>query len=76
MLSSIGTEIDGSEERPMGSTFDVVWQGAKGELIRDEECDRGEREVTLGTVCRKMLIKPTGLIGSCQTKKPERTQSA
>lgn len=24
--------MDGSEERPMGSTFDVLWQGANGEL--------------------------------------------
>lgn len=62
--------MDGSGERPMGSTFDVVWRGANGEL------EMRNREVTLGTVFMKVLIKPTGWIGSCQAKKPERTQSA
>lgn len=75
MLSSIGTETDGSGERPMGSTFDGVWRGANGELEM-RNVTGGEREVTLGTVCMKVLIKPTGQIGSCQAKKPERTQRA
>lgn len=59
----------------MGSTFDGVWRGANGELEM-RNVTGGEREVTLGTVCMKVLIKPTGQIGSCQAKKPERTQRA
>lgn len=59
----------------MGSTFDGVWRGANGELEM-RNVTGAEREVTLGTVCMKVLIKPTGQIGSCQAKKPERTQCA
>lgn len=62
----------------MGSIFNIKWQGANRELGMRNVTGERERSpletAALGTVCIEVLIKPTGLIGSCQTRRPRESR--